>query len=126
MKYWILTFAILIFGCKNKREKPLTLELTDPILIECDSMSKKAETDYKNGIREYTIMGLVYATELEMYYSDYMKRNYNITMKANCVPTFLDECYAQSMVFEIEEEYGENFMKLTREKAELEFNSKRK
>jgi len=126
MKYWILTFAIFFFGCKNNREKPPTLELTDPILIECDSMSKKAETDYKNGIREYTMMGLVVATELEIHYSDYMKRNYNITMKANCVPSFLDECYANSMAFEIEEEYGEDFIKLTREKAEIEFNKKRK
>ena len=71
-------------------------------------------------------MGLVEATELEMHYSDFMKRNYNITMKANCVPTFLDECYAQSMAFEIEEEYGENFMQLTREKAKKEFNEQRK
>ena len=126
MKYWIITFAILFLRCKNNREKSPTLELTDQILIECDSLSKKAETDYKNGIREYTIMGLVEATELEMHYSDFMKRNYNITMKVNCVPTFLTECYAESMIFEIEDEYGKDFMRLTREKAEAEFNKQRK
>ena len=97
-----------------------------PILIECDSMSKKAKTDYKSGIREYTIMGLVIATELEMHYSDYMKRNYNITMKANCVPSLHDECYAQSMTSEIEKEYGEDFMRLTRERAEAEYKEQGK
>ncbi|GGG60783.1 hypothetical protein [Bizionia arctica] len=126
MKYWILTLTMLIFGCKNNQEKQPTLELADPILIECDSMYEKAEADYKNGIKEYTIMGLVYATELEMYYSDFMKRNYNITMRVNCVPNYPQSCYEESMNYEIEEEYGEDFMKLTREKAEMEFNEQRK
>lgn len=88
MKYWILTFAILIFGCKNNPVKTTSLESDDKIFSECDSLSKQAEIDYKNGIREYTMMGLVEVTKFEMFYSDFMKRNYNITMKANCVPNY--------------------------------------
>jgi hypothetical protein len=126
MNYRILIFIIFIFGCKNNAEKLPTPELTDSILIECDSVSKKAETDYKNGIREYTMTGLVVATELEIHYSDFMKRNYNITMKANCVLTLLNQCYDQSMALQIEEEYGEDFIRLTREKAEIEFNQQQK
>jgi len=97
-----------------------------PILIGFDSINRKAKADYKNGIREYTVLGLVEATEFEIYYSDFMKRNYNITMKANCTPTTLAEYYAESMIYEIENEYGENFMELTRIKAEKEFNKQRK
>ena len=79
MNYRIVLLAFIIFGCKNNRENPPTSELVDLISMECDSLSQKAVTDYKNGIREYTLMGLVYTTELELYYSDFMKRNYNIT-----------------------------------------------
>ncbi len=93
-----------------------------PVLnAACDSISEKAKTDYKNGTREYIVMGLVEDTEFEMYYSDYMQRNYNITMKANCVPTILEECYAESMIDEIEKEYGADIIELTKVKAQIEF-----
>ncbi|MGJ8592420.1 MAG: hypothetical protein ACSHXF_07725 [Aquaticitalea sp.] len=126
MKYYILTFAIVVFGCKNNPETTTSLESDDKIFSECDSISKQAETDYNNGIREYTTMGLVEATKFEIFYSDFMKQNYNIKIRANCVPTFLSQCYEQSMAFKIEEEYGEDFMQTTREKAKTEFNKMQK
>ena len=68
MNYRILILALIIFGCKSNREKPPTLELNEPIFIECDSISKKAVIDYKNGIREYDILGTVEMTEFEQFY----------------------------------------------------------
>ena len=122
MKYWILTFTIFIFGCKNNREKPPTLELNEPILIECDSMSTKAETDFKNGIRVYDILGTVELTEFESFYWKFMEEKYEIIIKANDEPSFLEECYAESMNYEIEKEYGEGFINNTIKEARIEFD----
>ncbi len=126
MKYCILTFVLFVFGCKASREKPPTLELNEPNLIECDSMKKKAETDFKNGVLEYDILGTVEMTEFESFYWEYMQEKYKIVIKSSDQPSFLEECYAESMNYEIEEEYGKDFMKLTREKAEMEFKKQRK
>ena len=125
MKSGILLLILIIFSCKNKQNETNISEFNDPIFVECDSLTKNAEKDYQNGIREYTIMGTVYLTEFEKYYSDFMKEKYNITIKANCVPDFPKTCYEESLNYEIEEEYGKDFIKLTREKAEIEFNKKR-
>tara|TARA_R110002050_G_scaffold298974_1_gene463408 strand:+ start:1406 stop:1783 length:378 start_codon:yes stop_codon:yes gene_type:complete len=111
---------LLIFGCKNEPEK-ISLYSSDPYFKGCDSLTKKAELDYKNGTRDYTIMGTVYLTEFERYYSEFMKTNHNITMKANCTPEFPQECYETSLNSMLEKEYGENFIELTRKKAKSEF-----
>ena len=125
MKSGILILILIILSCKNKQNETNISELNDPIFVECDSLTKKAEKDYGSGIREYTIMGTVYLTEFEKYYSDFMKEKYNITMKVNCVPNFPETCYKETLNYKIEEEYGEDFIKLTREKAVIEFNKKR-
>jgi len=122
MKYWILTFAIFIFGCKYNREKLPTLEMNEPILVECDSMSKKAEADFKNGIREYDILGTVEMTEFESFYWKFMEEKYKIVIKANDQPSFLEECYAESMNYEIEKEYGEDFIENTINEAKIEYH----
>jgi hypothetical protein len=115
-----LLIILLIFGCKNEPEK-ISHFSSDPYFKRCDSLTKKAEFDYKNGTRDYTIMGTVYMTEFELYYSDFMKRNYNIRMKANCTPEFPQECYETSLNSKLEKEYGGNFIELTRKKAKSKF-----
>lgn len=95
-------------------------------LIECDSISKIAEVDYKNGIKQYTIMGLVEATPFVTYYTEFMKHNYNIVIGANCVPTLKDECYNNTMIEQIENEYGTDFINKSYEKSEKEFNKLKK
>ncbi len=108
---------------KNAQAIPPRPELIN-LIGECDSISEKAKTDYENGVREYTVLGLVESTEFEMFYSNYMQQNYNISMKANCVPTMLDECYAEAMIAEIEKEYGADFIEQVREKAKVEFDKR--
>jgi hypothetical protein len=127
MKYWILLLLtiLLTFGCKNKSEKQ-SLYDSDPFFKECDSLTKKAKLDYKNGIRDYTIMGTVYLTDFEMFYSEFMKRNYKVRMKANCVPEFPQECYESTLNYELEKEYGENFIEQTRKHAKTEFEKEQK
>jgi len=125
MKYWILTFVIFIFGCKNNREKPTTLEMNEPILIECDSMTKKAEADFKNGIREYDILGTVVMTEFESFYWKFMEEKYKVLIKANDQPSFLEECYAESMNYEIEKVYGVDFIERTIKEARIEFKKQK-
>lgn len=122
MNYRILILTFIIFGCKSNREKLPTLELTEPIFIECDSISKKAITDYKNGIREYDILGTVEMTGFEQFYWKFMEEKYKIVIKANDQPSFLEECYAESMNYEVEKEYGEDFINNTINEAKIEFN----
>lgn len=121
MNYRILIIFFIIFGCKINREKPPTIELNGPIFIECDSLIKKAVTDFKNGIREYDILGTVEMTEFEQFYWKYMKEKYDIVIKANDQPSAIDECYAESMNDEIEKEYGEDFIDRTINEARIEY-----
>ena len=121
MNYRILILAFIIFGCKSKCEKPPTLELTEPIFIECDSISNKAVTDYKNGIREYDILGTVEMTGFEQFYWKFMEEKYKIVIKANDQPSLSEECYAESMNHEVEKEYGENFIDRTINEAQIEY-----
>jgi hypothetical protein len=92
-----------------------------PMLRECDSISKLAKEDYKNGKRQHTTLGYVPYSEFEEFYSDFMLKTYNIITKASCSIDFNDECYYNSMNREIEKEYGENFMDKSRKKAKIEF-----
>ena len=121
MNYRILILAFIIFGCKSNREKPPTLDLNEPIFVECDSISKKAVIDYKNGIREYDILGTVEMTEFEQFYWKFMEEKYKIVIKANDQPSFSEECYAESMNYEVEKEYGEDFIDRTINKARIEY-----
>ncbi len=121
MKYFIITLMLLILGCKEKSPKPPNFQFKEPILIKCDSMRHVAKTDYDNGIREYNLLGSVEMTELELFYWDYMRDKYKITIKTNDVPSFLEECYAESMNDEVEKEYGSEFIDKTYREAEIEF-----
>ena len=97
-----------------------------PLFMECDSINQKAKKDYQNGIREYIVLGTVYMTDFEMFYSNFMKKTHNIIIKANCSPSMIEESYAESMMDEIEKEYGENFIQLSRKNAEIEFSKRPK
>ena len=94
-----------------------------PIIIECDSINKKAKTDYKNGVRIYDILGTVEMTKFEQFYWKFMKEKYRITIKANDQPSILEECYAESMNYEIEKEYGEGFIDKTIKEAQTEYKT---
>ncbi|ADR23156.1 hypothetical protein MATR_29950 [Marivirga tractuosa] len=114
-------FIILSFlaACTTSAEK--TTELNDPIFRECDSLIEKASLDFENGIRDYTIMGTVYATEFEMFYFEYMKEHHDVTIKASCVIDFPRECYQSAMNSLIEKELGEDIIEKTRKAAKEEF-----
>lgn len=115
----MLTF--ILFGCKNNREKSPTLELNEPIFTACDSVSKKAITDFKNGIREYDILGTVEVTDFEQFYWKYMEEKYKIIIKASDQPSLIEECYAESMNDEVKKEYGEDFIDRTINEARIEY-----
>ena len=121
MNYRILIFVFVFFGCKNNPKKPPTLELNEPIFIECDSIKKVAVNDYKNGIRIYDILGTVELTEFEQFYWKFMEEKHKIVVKANDQPSFMEECYAESMNYEIENEYGEDFIEKTINEARIEY-----
>lgn len=88
-----------------------------PTIIGCDSINKKAKTDYQNGVRIYDILGTVETTKFELFYWKFMKEKYKITIKANDQPSVSEECYAETMNYEIEKEYGENFIEQTIKEA---------
>ncbi len=126
MKFRFFLFAIPFFisGCKSISEKPPSIS-DYPILKKCDSIGKIAKTDYNNGIREYDILGTVEVTEFDQFYWKYMQEKYNIKIKANDQPSFSEECYANSMNFEIEEEYGQYFIDRTIEDAKIEYEKRK-
>ena len=93
-----------------------------PIITSCDSISDIAKTDYDNGKRQYTIMGMVELDDFQLFYNDYMESKYNIDIRANCMPQFLDDCYNAGMMTRIEEQYGVNFITNSYEEARKEFN----
>ena len=101
MKTLFIFILFIVISCKSIPEKPPSIE-DYPILRECDSIGKIAKMDFKNGIREYDILGTVTLTDFEMFYWEYMEKNYNIIIKASDAPTFEEECYAESMNNEIE------------------------
>ena len=107
---------------KNNIPKPPKIEVD----VECEKMEKKAIKDFNNGIREYNYLGLVIATKFEVYYSDYMKREYNIIIKASCTANYLEDCYSEIMNDEIERKYGLGFMEKTRKKAKRKFKKNNK
>lgn len=62
-KHIITILSILILlSCKNISKNSSFTEVEDMINIKCDSFSKKAENDFRNGKRIYSIMGTVYLT----------------------------------------------------------------
>ena len=46
---------------------------------------------------------------------------YKIIIKANDQPSFIEECYAESMNYEIENEYGEGFIDRTINEARTKY-----
>jgi len=116
----VLSLFAIILGCKSISEKPPSIS-DYPILRECDSIGQIAKSDYKNGIREYDILGTLEMTKFEQFYWKFMKEKYQIEIKANDQPSFQEECYAESMNSEIEEEYGKGFINKTIKDAKIEF-----
>ncbi|WP_299902068.1 hypothetical protein [uncultured Aquimarina sp.] len=121
MSYRILILIMLIWSCKSNKGAPPKLEYNDPLLIRCDSIKKVAKLDFKNGVKEYDILGTVEMSEFEKFYWNFMLTKYQITIKANDQPSLLEECYAESMNFEIEKKYGDDFIERTMKEARAEF-----
>ena len=120
----LIILLILFTSCKTQKENPPSIsdyEDEYPLLKECDSISKIAKKDYKRGIKIYDVLGNIEATKFEQFYWDFMLKKYNITIKANVQPTLQEECYSESMNYEIELEYGEDFINQTIKEARIEF-----
>lgn len=112
-KQLIIVFAVIFSSCNSSTNPDVGIK--DPFMDQCDSLMDLAKHDFNNGVRDYTIMGLLRATDFEIYYSDYMKTNYNIRIKASCVINFPIECYQSTLNTEIEKELGESIEKIREE-----------
>jgi hypothetical protein len=121
-KYIQMFFILVCFTVScNQASDSEKVKFDISLLNTCDSLRNKAIHDYNSGIKNYTIMGTVEANDFKIFYNDYMEKNFNITLSANCSPDFPGSCYQTTMNSKIEEEYGVNFIKTTRKKASIEF-----
>ena len=89
--------------------------------IDCQREINRAVDDYKKGEKKYIILGLLVADEFQMYYKDYMLNEYNISVEANCNPNFKEQCYANAMENEIENEFGKKFIDRTLVQAKKKY-----
>lgn len=102
---------IFFLSCNTKK----SVSDEPDFLLEtyCQEEVNKAKDDYKKGKKKYIILGLVVADEFQMYYYNYMLKEYGISVEANCNPNFKEECYAITMENEIENEFGKKFINRT-------------
>ena len=125
MKLFFIIILLLVLSCKSSSKTSLPSLDDYPILKACDSIGKIAESDYKKGIKVYDILGEYTISDFEQFYSEFMKQKYNIVIKASSQPSFEQECYAQSMNYEIEKQYGKGFIDKTYEEAKIEYEMKK-
>ncbi len=123
--FFIILLLILInkpacvFGqAKNKldsiKNKLDSLKLT-PCIMAFDSAYRQVE----NGKYYYTIMGTIKGSGFDGFYYSYMKQKYNVTIRGLCTGTEseIEACYVSEANRLVEEKYGKDFLRQTREEA---------
>lgn len=117
MKYIILFLFFL--SCNTQKSITSAPQFIND--VDCQEEINRAVDDYRKGKKKYIIQGLVVADEFQMYYTDYMLNGYNISVEANCNPNFKEQCYANAMENEIENEFGKKFLIKTLEQAKRKY-----
>lgn len=119
MKYIILFLFFL--SCNTQKTISSVPQFIND--VDCQEEINRAVDDYRKGEKKYIIQGLVVADEFQMYYKDYMLNQYNISVEANCNPNFKEQCYANAMENEIENEFGEKFIDRTLVQAKKKYRN---
>ena len=119
MKYIILFLFFLSCNTQKSISSPPQF-IND---VDCQEEINRAVYDYKKGKKKYIISGLVVADEFQMYYNNYMLKEYGISVEVNCNPSFKEQCYANAMENEIENEFGKKFIDRTLVQAKKKYRS---